>query len=162
MARKLNRYERYKRAERLIRSLTKKGYSANQIQKELQKRGLGIRRKNMLKMIRKYRRTFKKPRVEKHIPRKYRPRVAWRKRAVKRPPSVYMPKAIAVYGTVDGESRRIEMHGTGKGLYQAMLLVGKRPPKKRFVQTSANKVILFPREILDFNEEWDEHPEVVS
>jgi hypothetical protein len=158
----MSRAERYRKAEAVIRRLVKTGYSSNRIQRELQKRGLGIRRKNMLKMIREAKGVKKKPHAEKHVPRKYRARVTWRRKALTAKPVVYMPKAVAVYGTVGSESRRIEMSGTGRSLYNAMLYVGKHPPKKRFLRILADKMILFPRRYLDFDEEWDEHPEVIS
>ena len=68
--RKIGKAVRYRKAETIIRKLAKKGYSANKIQRELQKRGLGIRRKNMLKIIRKVKGVKKKPYAEKYIPRK--------------------------------------------------------------------------------------------
>ena len=162
MTRKLTRHERYQRAEALIRRLVKKGYSSTKIQKELRRRHLGIRRKNMLKIIRKVKGVKKKPHAEKYIPRKYRARVKWRRRALTVKPTVYLPKAVAVYGTVDGETRRVEMSGTGRSLYNAMLYVGKHPPKKRFLQVLADKIILFPRRYLDFDEKWDDRPKVIS
>ncbi len=71
-------------------------------------------------------------------------------------------KPIAVYGTVQGKSRRVEMSGTGRSLYNAMLYVGKHPPKKRFLRILADKIILFPRRYLDFDEKWDDRPKVIS
>ena len=149
------RAERYRKAEALIRRLVKKGYSTNQIQRELQKKGLGIRRKNMLKMVRKARGARKKPHAEKHVPIKYR-RVKWRKQARRKP--MFLAKWIAVYGTVNGKSRRVELAGSGRQLYRAMLDLAKHPPKKRFVRCSA---IEAPR-YLDYEDEWDKHPEVIS
>jgi len=162
MTRKLTRHERYEKAKNLICKLVKKGYSSTKIQKALRKRHLGIRRKNMLKIIRKVKGVKKKPHAEKYVPRKYRARVKWRRRALTAKPTVYLPKAVAIYGTVGGESRRIEMSGTGRSLYNAMILVDKHPPKKRFLRILADKIILFPRRYLDFDEEWDKHPEVIS
>ena len=150
--RKIGKAVRYRKAETIIRKLAKKGYSANKIQRELQKRGLGIRRKNMLKIIRKVKGVKKKPHAEKYIPRKYRARVK----------PLLIGKPIAVYGTVQGKSRRVVMSGTGRSLYNAMLYVSKHPPKKRFLRILADKIILFPRRYLDFDEKWDEHPKVIS
>ena len=152
MTRKLTRHERYQRAEALICRLVKKGYSSTKIQKELRRRHLGIRRKNMLKIIRKVKGVKKKPHTEKYIPRKYRARVK----------PLLIGKPIAVYGTVQGKSRRVVMSGTSRSLYNAMLYVGKHPPKKRFLRVLANKIILFPRRYLNFDEKWDEHPKVIS
>jgi len=106
----------------------------------------------MLKIIRKVKGVKKKPYAEKYIPRKYRAKVKLR----------LIGKPIAVYGTVQGKSRRVVMSGTGRSLYNAMLYVGKHPPKKRFLRILADKIILFPRRYLDFDEKWDEHPKVIS
>ena len=159
--RKIGKAVRYRKAETIIRKLAKKGYSANKIQKELQKRGLGIRRKELLRLVRKVKGVKKKPHAQRYIPRKYKARALWRKRALKVKP-LLISKAIAVYGTVQGKSRRVEMSGTGRSLYNAMLYVGKHPPKKRFLRILADKIILFPRTYLNFDEKWDDHPKVIS
>jgi len=143
MARKLTE-EQVETRKRLIREYVKKNYSANSIQKELQKKGLGMRRKDLLREVRRFRRVAKKSEPEKYIPRKYR--------------LVAPIKQIAVYGTVRGVSRRIEMYGTGGELYSAMVRVSKYPPEKRFVRCHAGVV----EKYLDFDERWDEHPEVLS
>lgn len=56
----------------LIKYYVKQGYSANKIQKELQKRKMGIRRQKLLEIVRKYKKKPKKPKAYKYIPKKYR------------------------------------------------------------------------------------------
>jgi hypothetical protein len=61
-----------RRREKAIRTYVRKGYSANKIQKKLQKQGLGTRRKDFLAKVRRIKRV--KGRVverEKYVPRKY-------------------------------------------------------------------------------------------
>jgi hypothetical protein len=52
----------------------KKGYSANKIQRELKNKGIGIRRKVLLRQIREIKMKSPKVNPEKYIPRKYRRR----------------------------------------------------------------------------------------
>ena len=141
------------RRERLIRYYVKKRYSANLIQKKLQEKGLGMRRKELLARVREVKGVPKKPKPEIYIPAKYRKPKAKPKRV-----RVVPAKWIAVYGTVDGESRRVELAGSGRQLYRAMLDLAKHPPKKRFVRCSASEVSNY----LDYEDEWDEHPAVRS
>ena len=81
-----------KQQVKAIRGYVKQGYSANKIQRTLQKHHLGIRRKFLLAEVRKIR--GKKPKIDrqKYTPRKYR----------KRPPKarkpVFIGKHVAVYG----------------------------------------------------------------
>ncbi|MEM3797745.1 MAG: hypothetical protein QXY74_04835, partial [Candidatus Bathyarchaeia archaeon] len=141
---------------RLIRNMVKKNYSANLIQHKLREKGLGMRRKELLAKVREIKGVPKRPHPEKHVPIKYLAR-AERRRRVRVKPEAF-GKWIAVYGTVDGESRRIELGGSGRALYSAMLHVAKHPPKKRFVRCHASEAPYY----LDYDEEWDEHPAVVS
>jgi hypothetical protein len=150
LKRKLSKKEIQKR-DRLIRYYVKRRYSANLIQKKLQEKGLGMRRKELLARVREVKGVPKKPKPEIHIPTKYRKPKPVRVRVVP-------AKWIAVYGTVDGESRRVELAGSGRQLYKAMLDLAKHPPKKRFVRCSASKV----SNHLDYEDEWDEHPAVRS
>jgi len=136
--------------DRLIRYYVKRRYSANLIQHKLRQKGLGMRRKELLAKVREVKGVPRKPKAEVHIPAKYR--------KVKRR-RVWVPaKWIAVYGTVDGKSRRVELAGSGRQLYKAMLDLAKHPPKKRFVRCSASEVSNY----LDYEDEWDEHPAVRS
>lgn len=146
MNRKLSKRERQLR---LIRLCVKKDYSANKIQKMLQRKGLGMKRKGLLALVRK-KKGVRKTRVSvKYVPHKYRPKLIVEKR-------------IAVYGTVGGKSRRAELSGSGRALYRTMLHLTKHPPKKRFLNARASDVAIMPEVFLDFYEEWDEHPKVFS
>ena len=49
-----------------------RGYSANRIQKRMKDRGLGVRRKTLLKIVREMRLKSEKADVKKYIPKKYR------------------------------------------------------------------------------------------
>ena len=51
-----------------------RGYSANKIQKRLKNRGIGIRRKKLLKIVREMKLRQKKVSVKKYTPKKYRKR----------------------------------------------------------------------------------------
>jgi hypothetical protein len=150
LKRKLSKRDIQKR-DRLIRYYVKKRYSANLIQKKLQEKGLGMRRKELLARVREVKGVPKRPKPEIYIPVKYRKPKPKRVRVVP-------AKWIAVYGTVDGESRRVELAGSGRQLYKAMLDLAKHPPKKRFVKCSATEVPNY----LDYEDEWDEHPAVRS
>lgn len=141
--------EQVKERDRLIREYVKAGYSANRIQKTLSQKGLGMRRKDLLAEIRRVKGVRRKPYVERHIPVKYRRRVA--------PPWI-LEKYVAVYGSVHGISRRVEMKGTGRELYNAMRNVIIHPPRERFIRCHASEV----KHYLDFQKEWDSRPDVES
>ena len=51
-----------------------RGYSANKIQKRMKNRGIGIQRKNLLKIVREMRLKAKKSNAKKYTPKKYRKR----------------------------------------------------------------------------------------
>lgn len=148
-----------KQKQRVI-ELAGKGYSANRIQKTLHREHMGMRRKTLLKLVREHKHVPpEKSRVvhrEKYIPKKYR---KYRRETVGYP---LLGKQIAVYGTVNGQSRRVEMSGNGRQLYNAMFIVAKHPPKKRFLVANASKINNYPNVFLDLRREWDEHPEVKS
>jgi hypothetical protein len=150
LKRKLSKKD-IQRRERLIRYYVKRRYSANLIQKKLQEKGLGMRRKEFLAKVREVKGVPKRPKPEIHIPTKYRKVKRERIR-------VFPAKWIAVYGTVKGKSKRVELAGSGRQLYRAMLDLAKHPPKKRFVRCSAIEVPNY----LDYEDEWDEHPAVRS
>lgn len=148
-----------RRRDRLIQYYVKKRYSANLIQHELRKRGLGMRRKEFLARVRELRGVPKRLHPEKYVPIKYLPSTVKREKVrIKRVKPEVLGKWIAVYGTVGGESRRIELAGSGRDLYNAMTYVARYPPKHRFVQCYASEAPMY----LDFDEEWDEHPAVIS
>lgn len=56
----------------VINDSIRKGYSANKIQRQLRKEGLGIRRKELLQHIREMKMKSPKANAEKYTPRKYR------------------------------------------------------------------------------------------
>lgn len=156
-SRKIRSEDKEKERKKLIREYVKRGYSANKIQKELQKRGLGMRRKELLAKVREVKGISKKPHAEKHVPIKYKRKVMKMRKIEEIKPISY-PKWVAVYGTVNGKSRRVEMSGSGRELYNAMFDVVKHPPKRRFVRCHAGEAPFY----LDYFDEWDEHPAVVS
>ncbi|MEM1540248.1 MAG: hypothetical protein QXJ07_02555 [Candidatus Bathyarchaeia archaeon] len=113
--------------ERLIRYYVGKRYSANLIQHKLREKGLGMRRKELLAKVREIKGVPKRLHPEKHVPIEYLAKAERRRRVRVKPEAV--GKWIAVYGTVDGKSRCIELSGSGRALYSAMLHVAKHPPK---------------------------------
>ena len=129
-----------KTQHKAIRTYVKQGFSANKIQKNLSKRGLGIRRKTLLAEIRKIKR--QKPMVDrlKYTPRKYR------KHLPKARKPVFIGKHIAVYRYARTKrhprpySARFEFYGSGKDLAKAIRLTlsGIVPRWERpFVECSA-------------------------
>ena len=137
-----------------IRSYVKQGLSANKIQKRLQKRHLGIRRKALLAEVRKIKGTKPKADRQKYTPHKYRVR-----RLKRRFPMI---KQISVYSTVHGRPRRVQMAATGKELYRAMQYVSQHPPKQQFLTISAVELLKDPWRYLDRKESWDRHPDIKS
>lgn len=71
-----------------IEQYYKKGYSANKIQKSLQKENLGMRRKSILAEIRLIKKQRLEPaKAQKHIPKKYRTTLVSKR--ISRPETVY-------------------------------------------------------------------------
>jgi hypothetical protein len=140
-----------------IKQLTAQGYSTTQIQGTLSKEGIGLRRQVMLGYVREYRNQPIKANTQDYIPVKYR-------QQGRSTSFVTYGKGIACYGTVNGVSKRVQMSGNGKSLYQAMRLVAKYPPtrKIKFLSISANELLRHPRKYLDMEREWDAHPKVKS
>jgi hypothetical protein len=121
-----------KKQTEAIRTYIKQGYSANKIQKKLQRQDLGIQRKKLLAEVRKVKGTKAKAYPQKYTPKKYR-RVTPRAR---RP--VFGGKHIAVFRYVTTSryrkmakklglpkyySARFELYGSGKDLAIAIGLV---------------------------------------
>lgn len=138
-----------------IQTLSKQGFSANQIQRTLKREHRGIRRKTLLAYVRKFKGRPLKPHVERYIPRKYRRRVA----VTPKP-----EKHVAIYGRHKGKSKRIEASGTGKQLYRFLIDAVKHPPKKRFERVSVKDYMGLSQraKYLDYGEEWDEKPTIKS
>jgi hypothetical protein len=135
-----------------IRELSKQGKNTNQVQRTLSKEGIGLRRQAMLNYVREARNRPVKANTQIYTPIKFR--------------RTFTPygKSVAVYGTVNGRPKRVQMSGNGKPLYHAMKLVAKHPPAKKlkFLSISANELLRDPKKYLDLEREWDEHPKVKS
>jgi hypothetical protein len=138
-----------------IRDLSGQGKSANEIQRTLSKEQLGIRRTVLLRYVREIKHKAPPKKPEKYAPTKYRVPISPHR-------ALYRGKYVAVYGTVNGRSRRIQMHGSGRELYEAMIQVSRHPPRKKFLTVSASSISYYPHEFLDMWREWDEHPEAYS
>lgn len=70
--RKWKRKVRVTKTQESIRYYVSRKYSANEIQRRLKSRGIGIRRKTLLRYVRETKGISVKANREKHIPRKYR------------------------------------------------------------------------------------------
>jgi hypothetical protein len=142
-----------------IRQLSKRGKSSNEIVRQLRREGIGIRRQTILGYAREFKGRQPKAQPYKYIPRKY----LTRERRIHIEHEVKQ-KHIAIYGKVNGISKRIEVSGTGKQLYSILFDAVEHPPKKRFLRTPANKLMTIHGrgEYLDMREEWDEKPTVTS
>lgn len=144
-----------------IRTESRKGKSANQIQRELKAKGIGLRRKTILTYVREFK--GRKPKAEpyKYTPRKYltRERRLHIEHEVK-------GKHIAIYGKVNGITKRIEVSGTGKQLYSFLFDAVEHPPRRRFSRLNVDRdeldTIHGRREHLDMGENWDSKPKITS
>jgi hypothetical protein len=70
--RKWKRKVRITRVKKSVRWYVGRKYSANKIQRLLKKRGIGIRRKTLLRYVREFKGKSVKANREKYIPKKYR------------------------------------------------------------------------------------------
>jgi len=140
-----------------IRELSRTRKSANEIVRQTRREGIGIRRKTILAYIRGFRGKAPKKDVYKYIPKKYltRARRIYIEHGVKR-------KHIAIYGKVKGESRRIEVSGTGRQLMDFLHDAVKHPPKQRFVRGDVSTIHGRSRIKLDRRKEWDAKPRITS
>jgi len=143
------------RRQQRINTLVKEGKSANQIQRQLQKEHMGMRRTNLLKAIRQVKGKPQRREYWKYTPKKYRKQY----RVISREPQC---KRVSVYGTVDGRPRRVQVYGIGRNLYQAMYKVARHPPLNPFLTISAGLLLNHPSRYLDQWERWDSHPRVES
>lgn len=139
------------RRRRLVGGLVRRGYSANRIQGELRKQGIGMRRKDLLKTVRAARKVKAKPHSARHVPIKYR---QWTTQTL-------FNKHVTVYGTLDGMHRRAEVSGTGARIQRAMRYLSRHPPRKQFLTISADELSYCPERYL-MEREWDERPTVQS
>jgi len=135
-----------------IRELSRQGRSANEIQRQLQKEHLGMKRQRLLKYVREFKGRPAPRKPFKYVPIKYRER-----RRIRIP-----RKQVAVYGSVNGQSRRVQLYGDGQSLYRAMILVMKRPPRQRFLTIGAGAIVANPPRYLERWRRWDERPKAES
>ena len=138
----------------------KQGLSSNKIQKRLQKQHLGMRRKVLLAEIRNAKGQTPKANRHKYTPRKYRKRRTPYLTTARR--QFHIGRQIAGYGTVHGQSRRIQVYGSGKQLYRVMLLASQHPPRTRFLTIEAENLLSNPWRYLSREEFWDAKPRVDS
>jgi hypothetical protein len=144
-----------------IKAYVKQGLSSNKIQKRLQKRHIGLRRKVLLAEIRKVKRKKPKANTYKYTSRKYRMRGRPTYPSTKRG-QFHFGRQIAGYGSVHGQSRRIQVYGSGKQLYSVMLLASQHPPRTRFLTIYAGTLLSNPWKYLSREEFWDDRPRVES
>jgi hypothetical protein len=140
-----------KQQRNAIRSYVKQGLSSNKIQKRLQKRRLGLRRKVLLAEIRKVKRKKPKANTYKYTPKKYR-RVGERYGYPSKKRR-FAGRQVAVYGYAKTMrhlrpySARFEFYGSGRELRQAVRLAhnGIVPRKEwAFVKCSAREFLYKP------------------
>jgi len=153
-----------------IRGYVKQGFSANNIQKQLQKQHLGIRRTVLLAEIRKLKRQKPKADRKKYVPKKYRKRVRKIPRRPKARKPVFFGKHVAVYRYASTSrhprpySARFEFYGSGRDLFRAVRLAysGIVPRKEwSFVECSARDFLSNPY-VYGERGNWVGRPEVES
>ena len=141
-----------------IRELNARGYSANQIQKELRSEHIGLRRQIILNYTREFRNKPAQRNVSKYIPKKYR--------------RFYHPreKVISFSGLVHGKPRRINIFAMdGRTLHKVIrekiFDYGETKkgysPRSQFLTIDANKLLSNPDKYLE-KEEWDTRPRINS
>ena len=116
-----------KQQKEAIKTYVKQGLSSNKIQKKLQKRHLGIRRKVLLAEIRKVKRKKPKANAYKYTPKKYR-KTGGRRYGYSSKKRRFSGRQVAVYGYAKTDrhpraySARFEFYGSGRELRQAVRL----------------------------------------
>jgi len=141
-----------------IRELTARRYSANQIQKELRRENIGLRRQIILNYTREFRNKPAQRNVGKYIPKKYR--------------RIYRPreKVISISGLVNGKVRRLNLFAKdGRTLHRVLRekifdygeTKKSYSPKSQFLTIDANKLLSNPDKYLE-KEEWDTRPRINS
>lgn len=110
-----------KQQRKAIRTYAKQGLSANKIQKRLQKRHLGLRRKVLLAEIRKVKRRKPKANIVKYIPKKYA-KARWKARAEasqrRRLRLQQVTKQVTLIGRHNGKRTVKTRYGKGRDLYR--------------------------------------------
>lgn len=157
-----------KQQRNVIRTYVKQGLSSNKIQKRLQKRHLGLRRKVLLAEIRKVKRKKPKANAYKYTPKKYR-RVS-RRYGYPSNRRRFTGRQVAVYGYAQtmryprAYSARFEFYGSGRDLFQAVRLAhsGIVPRfEHAFVKCSAREFLNNPN-IYGERGVWTAKPDVES
>jgi len=140
-----------------IRELSRTKKSANKIIRQLRREHRGIRRTTALKYIRRFKGRKPKTNVYKYTPRKYLTKEAFKIRGHE-----VGRKHIAIYGRVDGQSRRIEVSGTGYQLMDFIQDAVHHPPKKRFARGNVGTIHGLGELKLDRRKTWDARPTIES
>lgn len=130
-----------------LKRYSRKGYSANKIQRKLRSRHMGMRRTRLLGYVREFKRQKPKPSVAKYTPTKYA-------QARMRLPQ-FGGKYIAIYGTTRNRKgivkrNRIELSGSGRELYEAV---------KRFHEGIIPKVPYTRKNVANLTDDDVEHGE---
>lgn len=133
-----------------IRGYSRKGYSANKIQKKLSQRHIGLRRTVLLGYVREFKEKQARPHVERYTPTKYRGAKIG-----------FFQKQVAAYSTFHGQSRRIQTVGNGQQLMKVMMIASRHPPKKQFLTVSAGAFLEDPWKYVERGR-WDARPEITS
>jgi hypothetical protein len=158
-----------KQQRKAIRTYVKQGLSSNKIQKRLQKRHLGLRRKVLLAEIRKVKRRKPKANAYKYTPKKYR-KTGGRRYGYPSKKRRFTGKQVAVYGYAKTMrhprpySARFEFYGSGKDLFQAVRMAhnGIVPRfEHAFVKCSAREFLNNPN-IYGERGVWTARPNVDS
>jgi hypothetical protein len=100
-----------------IQQLSRKGYSANQIQRALRKEHIGLRRTVLLRTVREVKGRSAKPSTSKYVPRKYRiieSMVTMQRRG-------FGTKQVTLSGTHCGRRATKQQFGSGSDLYRFVL-----------------------------------------
>lgn len=146
----------------IIKEDSQKGHSANYIQKHLKREHRGIRRTQLLTYVREFK--GRAPKAEAHIkytPHKYRGGTTY-KTHYRIFDHYEKEKYVAVYGRVNGQSRRIEVSGTGKELGDFLSDAIHHPPKERFARGDAGTIHGRAEIKLDYRKTWDRRPRIES
>lgn len=91
---------------RAIRSLSRRGHSANYINRKLKARHMGMRRTKLLGYVREFKNRPARPHVEKYTRMRYRRR-----------PIIDFGKRVILRGKWKGKNKEIEKTGEGRDLY---------------------------------------------
>ena len=134
---------------RAIKTYARKGYSANRIQRKMRQRHMGVRRKTILRIVRETKGKPPRGNPEKYVRRKYRKPTPSVTTSTARGRKVSYPsfggKGVALYAG----GKRLQMHGSGIDLFNAMRYAVKHPPREQFLDISAEEVTNHPERFLE-------------